>query len=307
MLLAVLPLLFLNLSDNRGAFAMSNYSIDLQKLKTDNNRDIKFYPEYDDKLKLDLSTANEVAFSDPVPEGDRPILRPKSQSQKQFDKSKFLIGIQDTNKIVFDIGKNPELEKSFFNDIALIAESDHGSIPTATKDVGDTTTKDIAYGHKITATEMALKEIHGIPFIDKQGNFIPLTQSQKNIIFKKDMQMNLVEARRAGWDSKLKTMGTSWEQLDNQYKLPLMSLAYNVGGTNAGKEWEKVLTAAKDKNLENFAKELRRVATYKDKKTGEIKKGYTKGTDNRVVRELKAARLISNSSSVKSVLEKATE
>tara|TARA_R110002012_G_scaffold261044_1_gene442838 strand:+ start:1834 stop:2694 length:861 start_codon:yes stop_codon:yes gene_type:complete len=286
---------------------MSNYSIDLQKLKTDNNRDIKFYPEYDDKLKLDLSTANEVAFSDPVPEGDRPILRPKSQSQKQFDKSKFLIGIQDTNKIVFDIGRNPELEKSFFNDIALIAESDHGSIPTATKDVGDTTTKDIAYGHKITATEMALKEIHGIPFIDKQGNFIPLTQSQKNIIFKKDMQMNLVEARRAGWDSKLKTMGTSWEQLDNQYKLPLMSLAYNVGGTNAGKEWEKVLTAAKDKNLENFAKELRRVATYKDKKTGEIKKGYTKGTDNRVVRELKAARLISNSSSVKSVLEKATE
>lgn len=92
---------------------MSNYSIDLQKLKTDNNRDIKFYPEYDDKLKLDLSTANEVAFSDPVPEGDRPILRPKSQSQKQFDKSKFLIGIQDTNKIVFDIGRNPELEKSF--------------------------------------------------------------------------------------------------------------------------------------------------------------------------------------------------
>jgi len=291
-LLAVLPLLFLNLSDNRGAFAMSNYSIDLQKLKTDNNRDIKFYPEYDDKLKLDLSTANEVAFSDPVPEGDRPILRPKSQSQKQFDKSKFLIGIQDTNKIVFNIGRNPELEKSFFANIALIAESDHGSIPQATNDEGDTTTKDIAYGHKITDTEMALKQIHGIPFIDKQGNFIPLTQNQKNIIFNKDMEMHLMEARRAGWDSKLKAIGTSWEQLDSQYKLPLMSLAYNLGGTNAGKQFTKVLTAAKEKNLNNFAKELRRKAGGKN----------TKGMDNRVVRELQYSGLIKNSNSVKSFL-----
>ena len=139
---------------------------------------------------------------------------------------------------------------------------------------------------------MALKEIHGIPFIDKQGNFIPLTQSQKNIIFKKDMQMNLVEARRAGWDSKLKTMGTSWEQLDSQYKLPLMSLAYNLGGTNAGKQFTKVLTAAKEKNLNNFAKELRRKAGGKN----------TKGMDNRVVRELQYSGLIKNSNSVKSFL-----
>ena len=298
-LLAVLPLLFLNLSDNRGAFAMSNYSIDLQKLKpikredvTEGEESINFYPEYDNELRTNLSTANEIAFSDPVPEGDRPILRPKSQSQKQFDKSKFLIGIQDTNKIVFDIGRNPELEKSFFANIALVAESDHGSIPTATKDVGDTTTKDIAYGHKITDTEMALRQIHGIPFIDKQGNFIPLTQNQKNTIFNKDMEMHLMEARRAGWDSKLKTIGTSWEQLDSQYKLPLMSLAYNLGGTNAGKQFTKVLTAAKEKNLNNFAKELRRKAGGKN----------TKGMDNRVVRELQYSGLIKNSNSVKSFL-----
>ena len=65
-----------------------------------------------------------------------------------------------------------------------------------------------------------------------------------------------------------------------------------MGGTNAGKQFTKVLTAAKEKNLNNFAKELRRKAGGKN----------TKGMDNRVVRELQYSGLIKNSNSVKSFL-----
>ena len=236
----------------------------------------------------------------------KPIVNPVS------DKSKFLKTITDAAAKVLATEKitpmlrpkvmeeQAALQDSFFENISTIAERDHGSIPKATNDVGDNTTLDIGYGHKITDTEKSLKEIHGVPYIDKAGKYIPLTQEQKNIIFRKDMEMHLIEARRAGWDKKLKAIGTRWEDLDIKYKLPLMSLAYNLGGANAGKQYTKVLQAAKDTNLIDFARELRRTSTYKE--NGVVKNGYNKGMDNRVVRELMYSGLITDSSKVKSVL-----
>ena len=232
----------------------------------------------------------------------KPIVNPVS------DKSKFLKTITDAAAKVLATEKitpmlrpkvmeeQAALQDSFFENISTIAERDHGSIPKATNDVGDNTTLDIGYGHKITDTEKSLKEIHGVPYIDKAGKYIPLTQEQKNIIFRKDMEMHLIEARRAGWDKKLKAIGTRWEDLDIKYKLPLMSLAYNLGGANAGKQYTKVLQAAKDTNLIDFARELRRTSTYKE--NGVVKNGYNKGMDNRAVRELMYSGLITDTSAV---------
>jgi len=232
----------------------------------------------------------------------------KSTFLPVFNKSKYLKEIAEVAaKVqatdVIKPGLRPKvmeeqaaLQDSFFKNISTIAESDHGSIPKATNDEGDNVTLDIGYGHKITNTEKALKEIHGIPYIDKAGKYIPITQEQKNTIFQKDMEMHLIEARKAGWDKKLKAIGTRWEDLDIKYKLPLMSLAYNLGGANAGKQYTKVLQAAKETNLIEFARQLRRTSGYKE--NGVVKKGYNKGMDNRAVRELMYSGLITDSGAV---------
>ena len=226
----------------------------------------------------------------------KPIVNPV------FDKSKYLKAIADAAEKITPMlrpkvmEEQAALQDSFFENISTIAERDHGSIPKATKDVGDNTTLDIGYGHKITNTEKSLKEIHGVPYIDKAGKYIPITQEQKNTIFQKDMEMHLIEARKAGWDKKLKAIGTRWEDLDIKYKLPLMSLAYNLGGVNAGKQYTKVLQAAKETNLIDFARELRRTSSYKE--NGVVKNGYNKGMDNRAVRELMYSGLITDTSAV---------
>jgi len=200
--------------------------------------------------------------------------------------------------------KGGGLDDLFYSGIKL-AEGTHGKTtaglytPVDTNDSREKNfkikSKDIGYGHKVKDSETAAKEIYGIPFINAAGDFIPLTEAQVETIYKEDMKVNLDLARKAGWDKKLKDMGTTWEALPIQYKLPLMSLAYNVGGTTAGKEWEEVLRGAKDKDIQYFATHLRREDGGK----------FTTGMDNRVIKELKAARLISNSSEVTGVLPEA--
>tara|TARA_R110002020_G_scaffold177104_2_gene369872 strand:- start:9912 stop:10838 length:927 start_codon:yes stop_codon:yes gene_type:complete len=303
---------------------MSNYSIDLQKLKPieqdpeelglgDPTVEMKGFTfsddslaEYDDDLKLSLQRAEGLSFG----EDD------KTTEQNKFDKVEFLQGISERsskstearNKAIptratTDLGEplGGGLDDLFYSGIKL-AEGRHGKTkeglytPVPTKDKKEKDykikSKDIGYGHKVKNSETAAKEIYGIPFIDEAGDFIPLTEEQVETIYKEDMKVNLELARESGWDRKLKDIGTTWEALPMQYKLPLMSLAYNVGGKKAGQEWTAVLLAAKDKNIVDFAKELRRKDAGKN----------TKGMDNRVIRELKAARLISDSSEVKSVL-----
>jgi len=190
----------------------------------------------------------------------------------------------------------------FYTKIAEKAETDHGSTPVITNDAGEASkpdadkSRDIGYGHKITATENTSGKIHGIPFKDlKTGKFISLTKADKVAIYNADMDMHTKAARNNGWDTKLAKIGTSWDKLDTKYTRVLSSLAYNVGGDKAGDQWTSVLKAAKDKDVTEFAKQLRR------KDAGK----YTSGMDNRVAKELYFAKLIDKLSDVSSVLPKA--
>ena len=154
----------------------------------------------------------------------------------------------------------------------------------------------MGYGHKVKASEDASGVIHGIPFKKADGTYIPLTEDQKRIILKKDMEAETNLALETGWNKKLAEKGTSWDNLDYKYKNALTSLAFNVGGVKAANQWDAVLDAARDKNAVEFAKQLRRMDNKK----------YTAGMDNRVMKELYYSGIIENRSEVSSVLPKAT-
>ena len=194
-----------------------------------------------------------------------------------------------------------ERTNKFYNDIGTHAESDHGDTPVPTNDKAEKNkpvskrSKDVGYGHKVKPSEEETGLIHGIPFKRRDGTYIPLTETQKRFILKKDMEAEVDLARELSWDKKLKDKGTSWDNLDYKYKNVLTSLAFNVGGTKASAQWNKVLDAAKDEDPVAFARELRRMDTGK----------FTKGMDNRVMKELYYSGIISNRSEVSSVLPKA--
>ena len=194
-----------------------------------------------------------------------------------------------------------ERTNKFYNDIGTHAESDHGDTPVPTNDKAEKNkpaskrSKDVGYGHKVKPSEEETGLIHGIPFKRRDGTYIPLTETQKRFILKKDMEAEVDLARKLSWDKKLKDKGTSWDNLDYKYKNVLTSLAFNVGGTKASAQWNKVLDAARDEDPVAFARELRRMDTGK----------FTKGMDNRVMKELYYSGIISNRSEVSSVLPKA--
>jgi hypothetical protein len=189
---------------------------------------------------------------------------------------------------------------AFFLDIGEKAESDHGSTPKLTADSREASladsdkSMDIGFGHKIIrgGIEDTSGMIHGIKYKKTDGTYIALTKKQKVKILNEDMAVNLVAARKdytkvdgsvaKGWDSKLKDLGTSWDDLDFRYQNALTSLAYNVGGKKAATQWKAVLKAAKEKNVASFAKELRR----------EDGGSKTEGMDNRVAKELYYSGLI---------------
>jgi GH24 family phage-related lysozyme (muramidase) len=186
----------------------------------------------------------------------------------------------------------------FFTNIGKKAETDHGDVPKPTKDAKEKNvpvnqkTKDVGYGHKVKDSETASRTIHGIEFIDDQGNYIPLTEKNKKHILMEDMKAEANLARKISWDTKLTKKGSSWDKLDEKYRNVLTSLAYNTGGTTAGAEFDKVLDAAINKDVKAFAKELRRNEAGKK----------TAGMDNRVLKELYYADLIKDASEVSSEL-----
>lgn len=228
------------------------------------------------------------------------VLKEQGMSDEEITNlvNKSLGAVDDT------IGKESieQKTKAFYLNIGKKAEGDHGDIPKPTNDSReakkpiDERSKDIGYGHKVKENEEASGFIHGIKFKNEDGSYIPLTEEQKIKILNADMALELKLAREQGWDAKLKAIGTKWENLDSKYQNALNSLAYNVGGPKAAKQWTAVLFAAKDENVLDFALEMRRMD---DKK-------YTAGMDNRVVKELYYAGIISNFSEVSSVLPLAT-
>ena len=196
-----------------------------------------------------------------------------------------------------------EKTNKFYLDIGQKAETDHGSVPkptndTAEKDIPEAQrSKDVGFGHKVKSSEEASGEIHGIKFKNEDGTYIKLTEAQKVEILNKDMAAELALARngydgKEGWDAKLKKLGITWDELDYKYQNALTSLAYNVGGAKAGTGWTKVLQAAKNGNVKEFAKQMRRKDSGKN----------TAGMDNRVAKELYYAGIISGLDDVSSVL-----
>ncbi len=231
---------------------------------------------------------------------------------KTFDDTEEVLSVEEVSDIASDaIDSTPNADEvqptdgkeiDFYLDIGKKAEGDHGDIPKPTNDSREADkpiedrSKDLGYGHKVKDFEEDSGLIHGIKFKREDGSYIPLTEKQKIKILNADMARELKLARQKGWDAKLKAIGTTWEDLDSKYQNALNSLAYNVGGPKAAKQWTAVLFAAKDKNVVDFAAEMRR----KDNKK------YTKGMDNRVVKELYYAGIINNFSEISSVLPLAT-
>jgi GH24 family phage-related lysozyme (muramidase) len=190
-----------------------------------------------------------------------------------------------------------EEETTFAQSVADF-ESDHGDTPVPTNDAREAhlavsqRSKDVGYGHKVTAAEERAGTIHGIRFKNAQGQYIALTDAQKMTILEADLDAQVGFARTSGWDTKLANINSSWDDLDDDYKDVLTSLAFNVGGNKAGQQWTLVLTAARDENVVNFARHIRRQDNGQN----------TAGMDNRAMKELFAAGLIDNRSDVSSVL-----
>ena len=195
-------------------------------------------------------------------------------------------------------------DRATFDDaVARLMESDHGSTPVPTKDSKEKDipeaerSKDVGYGHKVTAAEEESGMIHGVPFKDADGNYISLTTEQKQEILRADManQLRIARSGADGWDADLAERGSSWDELGEPYKAALTSLAFNVGG-GSGRSWTTVLKAAIDEDVSLFAEHLRRLDNKKN----------TEGMDNRVMKELYYAGLIENRSEVADKLPLAT-
>jgi hypothetical protein len=170
-------------------------------------------------------------------------------------------------------------------------EGDHGDTPMLSPDEREVNlpesekTYDIAYGHKLKKDELESGKIYGIPFVNPETTeYIPLTQEQKTYIQKQDIQQNVDTARQIGWDKKLEKRKLNWDSLDDRYKLVLEDLAYNVGGTKAGKTWNQIFDSIKDKDVPAVVKNLRRKENNKN----------TEAMDNRAAKAAYNAGLIKN-------------
>jgi hypothetical protein len=254
---------------------------------------------------------NELGFTDVSPSAEA------AEQQGLMARSRVPTGsIEEAVREVYGLEEEPAPEaetpavaeetttttNTFSSSIAEF-ETDHGDVPVPTNDASEANlpeaqrSKDVGYGHKVKPSEEASGMIHGVRFKDDQGNYIPLTEAQKQTILEGDMDANVDLARSdteggIGWDTKLANINSSWDALDSDYKDVLTSLAFNVGGENAGRSWTAVLTAARDENVTDFANHIRR------KDAGR----YTAGMDNRAVKELYAAGLITGRSEVQTQL-----
>jgi len=170
------------------------------------------------------------------------------------------------------------------------SEGDHGDTPIPTHDQSEQhkprleRSKDVGFGHKVTKSEMASGNIHGIRFRDvPTGSFYRLTLDQKRTIQKLDIEANVKLARTTAWNSKLEKRGMSYESLPEPYKLVLEDIAYNVGGKKAGLGWDKIFDSMQRGNTQEIVGHLRR----KDNDQN------TAGMDNRAAKSAYAAGLIS--------------
>lgn len=194
---------------------------------------------------------------------------------------------------------------TFYSNIGTLGEGRHGYNaqsdtykPMPTNDAAEASkpeserTKDIGYGHKVQPSEMESGMIHGIRFYNPETKeYIPLTESEVRLILKRDMNTNLTQVLPT-WNKRIaeSKTGKTFNDINPQAQAVLTSLAYNVKGKSA-KKWDRIFdndglyeTSMDADQIANFALELRR-------KENEVN---TKGMDNRVMKELVSAGLISS-------------
>lgn len=235
----------------------------------------------------------------------KPVQAPQKQASLPFDMGAIRKVNSTLNTPPVATTAPAQASNKFYLDIGKFAEDDHGSTPQVTNDSREAQlaqgkkSKDIGFGHKVTAEEEAAGTIHGVTFKDSQGNYIDISDDDKVSILQNDMESHKNTAAKI-WDRKLADgkgslaghKGKSFADIDPRYQQALTSLAYNVGGSKAGNDWTRVLKGALDGDVVEFAKDLRRRDGGKN----------TAGMDNRVVKELFYAGLIKNISEVRHVL-----
>lgn len=260
--------------------------------------------------EADLSEWESMGTVDETLQGDTTRAALGSAFRQGPDSPFYQSTVPEDSRVYESEKTNTEREtftNSFYTNIGVRAETDHGSTPQVSNDAADVasgnTTYDIGYGHKITSSEFASGEIHGIQFIDDNGDYIPLTQEQKEQIMAADFEMHQQAARDAGWDQELEDRDYSWEKLDTGYQNALTSLAYNVGGTKAGQQWSNIfdyaVVGSRATNDEEERAAIRGFASHLRRKDAGRN---TAGMDNRVAKELYFAGLIDSLDDVSSVL-----
>ena len=246
--------------------------------------------EVNGKLK---KLSNQDAFKEAMRKKDFLVFEGKDKREQATEVSKIISNLimptRDTR-----MKKNQGLEVEGYDSYLQSMrswESDHGNTPIRTHDAREKNKKesersfDIAYGHKITDNELKTGKIYGIDFINlKTGEYIPLTEEQKIFVQKQDINTNVKNALNSGWSEKLKQRNLTFENLPSQYKFALADLAYNVGGTKAGKKWTAIFDDIKNNNTASFVKNLRRQDGGKN----------TAGMDNRAAKAAFKAGLINN-------------
>lgn len=207
-----------------------------------------------------------------------------------------------------------ESRASFFRQVAEDAEGFHGNTPQVSNDDLDAqtgqTTYDIGYGHKITPAEFASGEIHGVQFIDSDGNYIPLTDEQIDQITTADFRMHEERAKNT-WRPIFEEMSTpertyTWDSLDTPYQNVLTSLHYNVRRPGqfrqVVREAIRASEVVNDGTPEGIAREREAVRRFAEQLRRKNAGVNTAGMDNRVVKELYFAGLIDSHADVSSVL-----
>ena len=202
----------------------------------------------------------------------------------------------------------------FYRSIGENAEGKHGYDsttqtykPVVTSDAAEANrpdsekTYDVGYGHKVKAHEWASGMIHGHRFYDPETKeYTPLTQAQVDDILEKDMAENL-SGVLSNWNRKVGNNfeGYTFSDLSQPAQAVLTSLAFNVGSESA-KAWNEIFNneglmyrVMLPEEVEKFATDLRR----------QDAGSYTRGMDNRVMKELVAAGLIYDQSTYDLVAE----
>lgn len=202
---------------------------------------------------------------------------------------------------------------NFNKNIGRIAEGRHGYdstketyTPMLTNDASEKgkadkdKSSDIGYGHKIKQSEWDTGVIHGVKFWDvEKKQAIPLTEMQVLEILDADMSENLTGVL-PDWNKKIKEreLGNSFDDINPQAQAVLTSLAFNVGSEKA-KQWQNIFNnfglyypSMSAEETAQFAFDLRRDDAGK----------RTKGTDNRVMKELVSAGLIKDKATYDAVV-----